>query len=159
MSSAFANEITDFRIQESNAKTSANYLLLIIAAVIGTAAVIAFNMAMFNRGVEKVYFTKNSIPKGQKVLPYYSISFTFEMIVMVVVICVTLIGRVTLAKTYIPKNAFSPLLLIIPAAFVFAEYISLKINQRKINAIEVEVKEQQEKEREKKAQEQNKTER
>ena len=56
-----------------------------LVVVVAIAVIIAFNVIMSNRGCEKEYFTRRSIPNGQDVKPYYVISFIaiFLYIIMI----------------------------------------------------------------------------
>ncbi len=145
MDSGYANEITDFRIKKSNAESGASFILVAAAALLSIATFIIFNLVMYNRGDEKVYFTKNSIPKGQNVLPYYKITFGFELFILEAVFVAGLLLRIMSSKHYIPREAISPVLVIIPIAYVLAEIICVKMNGAKVKVIEKQVEEQRKK--------------
>lgn len=147
MSSSYANEITDFRQMESDATDGVSIVLLIIGAVLSAVILFVFDYVMANRGVEKVYFTKSSIPKGQNVLPYYNTTFAFETIMTIVLFGLTLATGIHFTDIYIPGSAFSPLVILIPVAILVSELVSLKTTQSKIKEIEERIREEQERKR------------
>lgn len=135
MSSGYANEITDFRIRENELKTDSSYLLMILGTILTMVIMIAFNAAMSKRGCEKVYFTKQCIPRGKNVKQYYKISFFFEVIVFIVFYATTLIAEIGLANEYIPKEMLGTGLLVVPMAAIIAECISLAMNYSMVTII------------------------
>lgn len=128
MGSGFANEITDFRIRESDLNKDQGTSTIRIGAVLAALIVLAFNVAMAKRGCEKIYFTKHCIPKGVSVKPYYTISFLVESISIIVLYAAVLKWKVNFANEFIPRTAFAPTLIVIPEAVIITEIISLYMN-------------------------------
>lgn len=147
MSSGYANEITDFRVLENNLTTKGNSLLVWIGAVISIVVLLVFNIVLANRGEEKIFFRKNRIPKGQAVLPYYSISFFFETVASIALYVAFLILRIKLADDYISIHAYSVLIAIVPVAVIITELICRKMNSSMVSRITREVEEEMRKKR------------
>ena len=90
--------------------------------------------------MEKVYFTKHCIPKGQDVKPYYKVSFLFETILQIILFAGVILTMFITADTYIPKAAIDIKLVVIPTAMIVAEIICLAANNSRIAKITKEVK-------------------
>lgn len=134
MASGYANEITDFRVRESN-KSGNNILMLVLAAALSFVALLIFNIVMSKRGCEKTYFMKNCIPKGQNVKPYYNVSFIMELVLTLALMVGAVIFRVNSYSEYIPKNAFDIIILIVPGTVVVTEVICLMMNHSGVAAL------------------------
>ena len=132
MSTGYANEITDFRVRETDADAEDNAIMIWIGAVLAAAIAIVFNVVMRKRGCERAYFTKLCIPKGQDVKPYYKTSFVFETIVWFVVFAAVLFGAAYMSDEFIPQAAMDTRILVIPAAVIVAEIICLLMNNAMI---------------------------
>ena len=128
MSTGYANEITDFRVRETDADAENNAMMIWIGSVLAAAIAIVFNVVMRKRGCERAYFTKLCIPKGQDVKPYYKTSFVFETIAWIVTFAAVLFGAVYMSDEFIPKAAIDTRILVIPAAVIVAEIICLLMN-------------------------------
>ena len=135
MSSGYANEITDFRIRESGLEKAASSVMIWIGAVLSAAIIVVFNILMARRGSEKVYFTRNCIPKGQDVKPYYTIAFCSELVISIALYAAFLVVRIKTANEYIPGTAIGISVAIIPAAILIAEIISLAMNYSTVSEI------------------------
>lgn len=135
MSSGYANEITDFRVRENSLDKKANSLMIWIGAALSFAAVIGFNIIMSRRGCEKAYFTKNCIPKGQNVKPYYTKSFIYELLFFAVAYAAIMIYKIRFSSFYIPQTAYGVEISVIPLAVIAAELISLIINKSTVKKI------------------------
>ena len=144
MSSAYANEITDFRVKENSLDTSQSPVMIIIGAILAVAAVLTFNIIMSRRGSEKGYFTKYCIPKGQNVRPYYTISFWFEIFSFLILYVGTICIRSITVSEYLPRGAFGVLLAVIPAAYVVAEVVALVMNNSMVAVITTKVRKEEE---------------
>lgn len=153
MSSGYANEITDFRIRETSLSERTGLLMICIGAVLMAAVMIGFNFAMANRGCERVYFTKQCVPKGQNVKPYYTISFVFEVVCSIALFMTMLFLRIRTADVYIPVASIGLSVTIIPLAIIMAEIISLYLNNVMVSEIVKKVELEKQKARERKAQE------
>lgn len=132
MSTGYANEITDFRVRETDANTENNATMICVGAVLAAVIAIVFNVVMRKRGCERAYFTKLCIPKGQDVKPYYKTSFVVETIVWIVVFAAVLFGAAYMSDEFIPKAAMDTRILVIPAAVIVAEIICLLMNNAMI---------------------------
>ena len=132
MSTGYANEITDFRVRETDADVENNAMMIWIGAVLAAAIAIVFNVVMRKRGCERAYFTKLCIPKGQDVKPYYKTSFVFETIGWFVVFAAVLFGAAYMSDEFIPQAAMDTRILVIPAAVIVAEIICLLMNNAMI---------------------------
>ena len=132
MSTGYANEITDFRVRETDADAENNAMMIWIGAVLAASIAIVFNVVMRKRGCERAYFTKLCIPKGQDVKPYYKTSFAFETIAWIVMFAAVLFGAVYMSDEFIPKAAIDTRILVIPAAVIVAEIICLLMNNAMI---------------------------
>lgn len=132
MSTGYANEITDFRVRETDANTENNATMICVGAVLVAVIAIVFNVVMRKRGCERAYFTKLCIPKGQDVKPYYKTSFVVETIVWIVVFAAVLFGAAYMSDEFIPKAAMGTRILVIPAAVIVAEIICLLMNNAMI---------------------------
>ena len=128
MSSGYANEITDFRVRENGLRLSSSSIMVWIGAILAIIVILGFNLTMSKRGCEKVYFTKQRIPKGQDVKSYYSTAFIFELIIIILLYTVFLLIRLKLANEYIPGSAVGLKVVVIPVAVVVAEIIALIMN-------------------------------
>ncbi len=133
MSSGYGNEITDFKVKESNAKEVGSYLLW-IGLALTVVLTFAFNVILSRRGCEKGYFVKYCIPKGLKVSSYYSTAFFCEMILFVLFYVGALVFRVLKASIYIPKAVYGIELLFIPIGVLVVELICLIMNNLSIKA-------------------------
>lgn len=132
MSTGYANEITDFRVRETDANTENNATMICVGAILVAVIAIVFNVVMRKRGCERAYFTKLCIPKGQDVKPYYKTSFVVETIVWIVVFAAVLFGAAYMSDEFIPKAAMGTRILVIPAAVIVAEIICLLMNNAMI---------------------------
>lgn len=135
MSTGYANEITDFRMKESDAEAENDATLVWIGAALAAGLAIAFNALMKKRGCEEAYFTKFCIPKGQNVKPYYKTAFVVETTVWVVLFAGAVIGAVSTADVFIPKVALDIRIVIIPVAVIISEIICMVTNFAMIAAI------------------------
>ena len=153
MSSGYANEITDFRIRESNLSQNNGSLMIWIGALLAAIIMVGFNVAMARRGCERVYFTKQCVPKGQNVKPYYMTSFVFEIIFSIVLFAALLIFRIKTSDSYIPGTAVGFNIAIVPAAIIIAEIISLCMNNAMVSEIVRKVELEKKKAKERKEQE------
>lgn len=135
MSSAYANEITDFRVRENSLDTKASPIMILIGTVLSAIILIAFNVFMSKRGSEKGYFTKHCIPKGQNVKPYYTKSFICELLCFAVAYVVIILFMVKFSSDYIPNTAIGAEIAIIPIAVLIAEIISLTLNNAMVMKI------------------------
>lgn len=132
MSAGYANEITDFRIRETDAETKNNAMMVWIGAALAAGIAIAFNIMMRKRGCERAYFTKICIPKGQNVKPYYSTAFAVETIVWLAAFAATIFVAVYTSNQFIPAAALDIRILAIPAAAIVAEIVCLIMNNSMI---------------------------
>lgn len=148
MSSGYSNEITDFRVNENSLDKKNNPMMVIISAIFAGALFVLFNIVMFKRGCESVYFKKHCIPKGQDVKPYYNISFIFENISFVLVYAVGLVCITLLSRSYIPKSSFDFWIVIIPMAVIFCEFICRSMNYSRVAEIVKTVQEEKKKKEE-----------
>lgn len=153
MSSGYANEITDFRIRESNLSQNNGSLMIWIGALLAAIIMVGFNVAMARRGCERVYFTKQCVPKGQNVKPYYTTSFVFEIVFSIVFFAGFLILRIKMSDSYIPGTAIGFSIAIVPAAIIIAEIISLCMNNAMVSEIVRKVELEKKKAKERKEQE------
>ncbi|NLT47751.1 MAG: hypothetical protein GXX92_04995 [Clostridiales bacterium] len=129
MSSGYANEITDFRIRENTLKQGAGTAMVWIASFLSLVVIIAFNILMRSRGCEKAYFTKYSIPRGQDVSPYYTISFASEIVLCIASYVAVMVVGLQSSTRYIPKSALDFSIATFPIAVILAEIISLILNR------------------------------
>lgn len=132
MSTGYANEITDFRVRETDADAENNAMMIWIGAALAAGLFIVFNILMKKRGCERAYFTKFCIPKGQDVKPYYKTALTVETVVWILLFAGVLFGAVYTSDEFIPKAALDTRILVIPAAVIVAEIICLLMNNAMI---------------------------
>lgn len=135
MSSGYANEITDFRVREDSLSKESESGMSIIGGILAAIILIAFNIAMSRRGCEKAYFTKQCIPKGKDVRPYYRTSFFCELILTILLFAVFFVLRLRIADDYIPRTAFGIEIAIVPAGILAAELISMIMNNSMVSVI------------------------
>lgn len=135
MSGGYANEITDFKVRESEFDKKSDPLMIWIGTALSVVLIIVFNVIMAKRGSEKVYFAKHCIPNGQNVKPYYTKSFICELLCFVVTYVAILFLKMHTSVTYIPKSAISVEIAFIPVAVLVAEIISLFMNNSMIKNI------------------------
>ena len=129
MSSGYSNEITDFRIRENTLKQGASTAIVWIGSFLAFAAIIAFNILMRSRGCEKAYFTKYSIPRGQDVSPYYTVSFASEIVLCIAFYAAVMVIGIQSSSRYIPKSTLDFTVATFPIAVILAEIISLILNR------------------------------
>lgn len=134
MSSGFANEITDFRIRENELEKNVSSLSIWLGALLTIAIIVAFNVIMSNRGCEKAYFTKHSIPNGQDVKPYYIASFIAEIVISVIVYAVVMLFRISSASIFIPRSVLNFNLILFPISVLVAELICLMLINHSVYA-------------------------
>lgn len=132
MNSAYANEITDFRVRESGLDKQSSDVMIWIGAALTAAIVLIFNIVMSKRGCEKIFFTKHCVPKGRSVKPYYVISFWLELVTIVGLYAVALILRINYSDEFIPVSALDWRIAAIPVTVVISEIISLIANRSMI---------------------------
>ena len=149
MSSGYANEITDFRIRENSLTTGNSNMLCYIGALLAAVIMIGFNVVIARRGCEKVYFTKQCVPKGQDVKPYYRTAFLFELLISGLLYVAFLLIRISISDSFIPRSAIGISVIAIPLAVVVAEVISFCMNNTMVSGIvrKVELEKQRAKER------------
>ena len=135
MSSGFANEITDFRVQANSLNTKGSSMMAIIGAALFGLALLIYNIVMLSRGCEKNYFAKNCIPKGQNIRPYYNIECIFEFVFGIAFYVAAVILGFKLASDYIPKSAIGLQIVIVPAFIICAVLANLIINHAVATAI------------------------
>ena len=144
MNSGYANEITDFRARESELDRTSSSLMVWIGAVLTIGLLIGFNMIMSGRGCERVYFTKQRIPKGLSVKPYYGTAFVLEMLLSVGLYMAFIILRLKAADEYIPSSAVGLKVVVVPVAIIIAEAICLIMNYSMVSEmtrkVELEIK-------------------
>ena len=134
MSSGYANEITDFRMKESGLEKKNSPVMIWVGAIFSFIVIIAFNICMTNRGCERVYFSKQCIPKGQSVKLYYIISFAFENILFLTIYSIGLVFGGLNSSTFIPKIMYDLWLVIIPIGVILAGIFSFVINCSVVSA-------------------------
>ncbi len=134
MSSGFSNEITDFRIKESELKKDVSSLSVWLGTLLTIAIIIAFNVIMSSRGCEKEYFTKHLIPNGQDVKPYYLVSFIAETVLCIIVYAVVILLRINSATVYVPRSVLNIYLAMFPIAVLVAELICFLLINRSVYA-------------------------
>lgn len=132
MSAGYANEITDFRVRETDADTENNAMMIWIGAVLAAAIAIVFNLVIRKRGCERAYFTKFCIPKGQDVKPYYKTALIAETVIWLMMFAGVLFGAVYTSDEFIPRVALDTRILVIPAAEIAAEIVCLLMNNAMI---------------------------
>jgi len=135
MSAGYANEITDFRVRETDADTENNAMMIWIGAVLAATIAIVFNVVMRKRGCERAYFTKFCITRGQAVKPYYKTALIAETVIWLLMFAGVLFGAVYTSDEFIPKAALDTRILVIPAAVIVAEIICLLMNNAMIDDI------------------------
>lgn len=128
LSYEYANEITDFHIRENNLEKPENPIMIWLGASLSAILVMVFNFVMVKRGCEEVYFTKQLIPRGKNVRPYYILTFIFEPILFCIFYTVVLIAKIHLSDEYIPRMVLDGKLVVIPVIVIIAEVINLIIN-------------------------------
>ncbi len=151
MSSGYANAITDFRVRETSLDKGSSSVMIWIGGALSAAIIIAFNILMARRGCERIYFTKNCIPKGQVVKPYYTIAFCSELILSIALYAVFLITRIKTASEYIPGTAIGISVVVVPIAILIAEIASLTMNYSMVSEITRKVEAEKQKAQEQKA--------
>lgn len=156
MSTGYANEITDFRVRESSNDTKSSSLMIWLGALLSSVVLLGFNYIMSRRGCEKVYFTKNCLPKGQSVKSYYNISFAFELVFTVALYAGVLLLRINNSGEYIPGNAIGINVAIVPLAIIVAEIICLILNHSLVTEMTRKVELELQKEKEQTPKEDNK---
>lgn len=135
MSSGFANEITDFKVKSNSLNTKENAIIIFVGAIIYGVSAIVFNLVMINRGCEKHYFSKNCIPKGQNVRPYYVLSSVIELIMGLVSYIVSIALRIRISNDYIPQIAILKYAAVLPIVIVLAVVINFLISQVTVSAL------------------------
>lgn len=135
MSSGYANEITDFRIRESDAVIKDYSVMVWLGTAIVAVLAIVFNVVMGKRGCEKGYFTKHCVPKGINVGPYYNISFIFELIGFVILYVVGVVFKWTTADFYIPRGIINYKIALPLLSIVSAELVCLIMNKLMVSGI------------------------
>lgn len=134
MASGYANEITDFRVKESELEKPVSSLPVWLGVLLAITIIIAFNVIMSSRGCEKAYFTKHSIPNGQDVKPYYVLSFIAETIMCVIVYAVVTLLRINSASVYVSGSALNVYLFLFPITVLVTELICLMLINRTVYA-------------------------
>ena len=132
MSSGYSNEITDFRMRETNLEISVSSLTIWLGLLLTVVAIILFNVLMANRGCEKTYFIKHCIPNGQNVKPYYVISFGAETALCIIIYAVALIVSIKESTAYIPSSAFNLYIYLFPITVLVVEIVCLAIVNRSV---------------------------
>ena len=127
-----------------------------LGALLSSVVLLGFNYIMSRRGCEKVYFTKNCLPKGQSVKSYYSISFAFELVFTVALYAGVLLLRINNSGEYIPGNAIGINVAIVPLAIIVAEIICLILNHSLVTEMTRKVELELQKEKEQTPKEDNK---
>lgn len=135
MSSGYANEITDFRIKENTITGQNHSILPWVGALLASVLLLCFNIIMSRRGCEKVYFTKQCVPKGIDVKPYYRISFACETLLSVVLFSAILFLMIKSSKEYIPTTVIGFGVVVVPLAIVIVEAICFSINNAIVSDI------------------------
>lgn len=135
MSSGYANEITDFQIRENSFTAENSGILCYVGALLAAVIMIGFNIAMARRGCEKVYFTKNCVPKGQDVKPYYRTAFVVELLALIFLFVAFLSIRISFSDAYIPRTSIGISVLAVPLACVVSEIISICLNNATVSDI------------------------
>lgn len=135
MASGYENEITDFRIRESDLDRASSSFMVWLGAVLTIAIIIGFNFLMAKRGCERGYFSKHCIPQGTDIRPYYTTSFCFELLVCIAIYAVVLLLCIRTSNEYIPRSALGARVAVIPIALVVSEVIALFMNRALVAAI------------------------
>lgn len=124
MSSGYANEITDCRIKEMAYDQKALPVSVYLGSILAFVFVIIFNVLMKNRGCERVYFSRQCIPRGQNVKPYYVLSVFYEILAYVGLYSVILLISIYLSSVYIPSKIIDIKAFLVPCCFILAELIA-----------------------------------
>lgn len=140
MKTGYSNEITDFRVRESDLSKTDNALMIWIGMVISVAFIFVFNVVMSRRGCEKGYFTKHCIPKGKNVKPYYTLCFLAETLLTIAFYVGVLAWKYVSTDIFIPKAVIDIRIALIPVAIIVAEFVSLLLNNSMLNGIVKDVK-------------------
>lgn len=135
MSSAYANEITDFRIRENEKNQVVSSMMIWIGSIISCVLIVLFNVVMSKRGCEKNYFSKQCIPKGQNVRPYYVASFIWEIILGLVVNFVILAIKYILSEEFVSLSLIDIKIAAVPCSIIVGEIICIIMNFSMINSI------------------------
>ena len=135
MSAGYANEITDFRIKEATIPANKSSFLPWFGGLMAAVLLLCFNILMSRRGCEKVYFTKQCIPKGLNVKPYYFISFVCEVFLSVALYSAILTLRIQDSNDYIPSSTIGFGVALVPLAIIAAECVNLFMNNAMVSDI------------------------
>ena len=110
MSASYANEITDFSVQAKDAaskaesKTDAANRNILLACGIALVVMLIFNLLLWVRGSERVYFAKRKVRGAGNVVVYYLVSTIFQAAILIGGVTAAIMLLPSVSEFYIPTE-------------------------------------------------------
>ena len=134
MSASYANEITDFSVQAKDAaskaesKTDAANRNILLACGIALAVMLIFNLLLWVRGSERVYFAKRKVHGAGNVVVYYLVSTIFQAAILIGGITAAIMILPSVSEFYIPTEVVTTKSIIFIIAMAIISIIVLVEN-------------------------------
>ena len=134
MSASYANEITDFSVQAKDAaskaesKTDAANRNILLACGISLAVMLIFNLLLWVRGSERVYFAKRKVRGAGNVVVYYLVSTIFQAAILIGGVTAAIMLLPSVSEFYIPTEVVTTKSIIFIIAMAIISIIVLVEN-------------------------------
>ena len=134
MSASYANEITDFSVQAKDAaskaesKTDAANRNILLACGIALAVMLIFNLLLWVRGSERVYFAKRKVRGAGNVVVYYLVSTIFQAAILIGGVTAAIMLLPSVSEFYIPTEVVTTKSIIFIIAMAIISIIVLVEN-------------------------------
>ena len=134
MSASYANEITDFSVQAKDAaskaesKTDAANRNILLACGIALAVMLIFNLLLWVRGSERVYFAKRKVRGAGNVVVYYLVSTIFQAAILIGGVNAAVMLLPSVSEFYIPTEVVTTKSIIFIIAMAIISIIVLVEN-------------------------------
>ena len=134
MSASYANEITDFSVQAKDAaskaesKTDATNRNILLACGIALAVMLIFNLLLWVRGSERVYFAKRKVRGAGNVVVYYLVSTIFQAAILIGGVTAAIMLLPSVSEFYIPTEVVTTKSIIFIIAMAIISIIVLVEN-------------------------------
>ena len=134
MSASYANEITDFSVQAKDAaskaesKTDAANRNILLACGIALAVMLIFNLLLWVRGSERVYFAKRKVRGAGNVVVYYLVSTIFQAAILIGGVTAAIMLLPSVSEFYIPTEVVTTKSIIFIIAMAIISIVVLVEN-------------------------------
>ena len=134
MSASYANEITDFSVQAKDAisraedKINAVNTNMLYACGVSLGVMLIFNLLLWVRGSERVYFAKRKVRGAGNVVVYYLASTIFQAAILIGGVTAAIMLLPSVSEFYIPTEVVTEKSIVFIIAMAIVSIIVLMEN-------------------------------